>query len=574
MSGRKMKGPKPDPRNPWAPPAAALALMLIVMSSPAATADRAVGKPPLPSGPEQEEARRASEAGSQVCRAARLSSGKIEIDGVLDEPAWLTAQVCTGFTQRAPHDGKPSAEKTFFRILYDDRYIYVGITALDSHPREIVGRMARRDTYIPSDWLGIGFDSYNDRRTAFDFEVNPAGVKIDRFWFDDTNNDRNWNAVWDVGTRIDEDGWTAEFRIPFNQLRYSGNSGATSWGLQVYREINRLNESSFWNRFPRESNQVVSTFGRLEWTEDPPSSRKLELLPYVVGSLDSYGSPGDDPFRQDPVPGGRVGGDLMYGLTSDITLNLTINPDFGQVEQDPSEFNLTAYETYFRERRPFFIEGASIFASPISLGDMDRERLFYSRRIGRRPHVYALDTERFPGDDGYWADSPTFTKILGAAKITGKTAGGWSVGILEAVTDKEEATVMGPEGGEYGVTVEPMTNYTVLSLQKDYNEGRTNLGIIGTGVMRKLPPVDFEDLAGTAFSGGVHFNHRFGNGDYQLMGKLYGSRIDGSEQSILRAQTSPMRYFQRPDADHLGVDSTHTSLSGWTSTIWGGKFGG
>jgi hypothetical protein len=529
----------------------------------------------VPSQQEYDAKIEVSKAQLQTCVASRRVNGGITIDGILDESDWELAPVSTGFIQREPHDGEPSAEKTYFRVLYDDEYIYIGIRALDSQADKIVGRLTRRDNYTPSDWVGIAFDSYDDKRTAFDFMVNPAGVKRDRFWFNDNEHDENWDAVWHVATSVDEEGWTAEFRIPFNQLRYSGNGHTKSWGLQVYREINRLNESSYWNRCPRESHQIVSVFGRLEGMEDLPVTRNLEILPYVVGSVENYGDPGDDPFLQDAITDGRAGGDLMYGLTSDITLNLTLNPDFGQVEQDPSEFNLTAYETYFEERRPFFIEGANIFASSLSLGDMDRERLFYSRRIGRRPQAYALDSHRFGEDtDDYWVQGPEFTTILGAAKITGKTASGWSIGFLNALTDKEEALVKDPGGKEYGIAVEPMTNYAVFSLQKDFNEGRTNFGGIGTTVHRSLPPEDFYFLVDEAYTGGLRFDHRFSNEDYQLIMKAYGSHIRGTEDAILEAQTSPIRYFQRPDADHLSVDSTATSLSGYSGTIWGGKFGG
>ena len=570
-----MKVPKSSSWPGRAPSIAALTFLITAMSPIVPSASPGNSGLPVPSNQEHDEALKTSTAQLQTCVASRRVNGGIAIDGILDEIDWKLAPISTGFIQREPNDGEPSAEKTYFRVLYDDEYIYVGITALDSRPDEIVGRLTRRDNYTPSDWLGIAFDSYDDKRTAFDFLVNPAGVKRDRFWFDDNDHDESWDAVWHVGTSVDENGWTAEFRIPFNQLRYSGNGHTKSWGLQVYREIDRLNEASFWNRCPRESSQIVSVFGRLEGMEDLPDTRNLEILPYVVGSLGSYGDPEGDPYLQDTIKDGRIGGDLMYGITSDITLNLTVNPDFGQVEQDPSEFNLTAYETYFHERRPFFVEGANIFASSLSLGDMDRERLFYSRRIGRRPQAYALDSQRFPEDtDDYWVDGTEFTTILAAAKVTGKTSGGWSIGILDALTDKEEALVMDPQGKEYGIVVEPMTNYAVVSLQKDYNDGRTNIGGIGTGVHRKLPRTDFNFLVDQAYSGGMRFNHRFTNEDYQLTGKLYGSYIKGSEEAILEAQTSPIRYFQRPDAEHLSVDSTLTNLAGWTSTLWGGKFGG
>ena len=530
--------------------------------------------PPHPCDEEYRQALQMSRQRGQVVRARRIAAGAIRIDGRLDEPEWHAAPVATGFTQREPDDGLPASEKTFVRVLYDDQYIYVGVTALDSEPQEITGSLARRDQYTPSDWIGIAFDSYNDRRSAFEFQVNPAGVKRDRTWFNDNECDDNWDAVWDVSTTVGSDGWTAEFRIPFSQLRYSGNGRVSVWGFQAFRQIHRRNEICHWNHLPRGSNQIVSSYGRLEGLESLPLLRNLEILPYAVAGAELYGDPGDDPFRSGPSGNLRLGGDVKYGITSDITLNATVNPDFGQVEQDPSEFNLTAHETYFDEKRPFFIEGAGIFNSSIGIGDDSRERLFYSRRIGRAPQFHPLDSSRWPETGDFWHSTPRFARILGAAKITGRTANGWSIGLLEALTARENAAVEAPGGERYGVAVEPMTNYGVLSIQKDFNAGRSTLGGIATSVNRELPNEDLLDLNSGAYSGGVNFSHRWKDDRYQVMGNLYASHIRGSEQAILRAQTAPLRYYQRPDAGHLGVDSTLTSLSGFTATLMGGKVGG
>jgi len=512
----------------------------------------------------------------RTVRAVRTTNGKIRIDGILDESDWQRAPATTGFIQHMPDEGKPATERTTVQVIYDDEAIYVGIKAFDSQPDKIVGRLCRRDDYTPSDWIHIGFDSYNDKRTGFGFSVNPVSVKQDRIWYNDSEEDDNWDAVWDVATKIDGDGWTAEFSIPFNQLRYSNNGETTSWGFQVAREICRQNEMSLWNPVPRDVNQIVSLFGRLEGMESLPKFRNLEILPYAVGSLDSYGDAEDDPFRNHLVGDQRIGADIKYGITSDVTLNATINPDFGQVEQDPSEFNITAYETYFEERRPFFIEGSNLFQYRLMFGDDSREGLFYSRRIGRSPQLYPLDAEEWEDEDtdDFYEDTPAFTKILGAAKITGRTSNGWSIAILDALTDKEKAEVALPTGERVGVDVEPMTNYFVARAMKDFNDGRSTFGGILTSVARDIPSSDLEWLNRTAFTGGLDFSHRWHNDDYQITAKVMGSHVRGSQEAMLEMQNSSARYYQRPDAPHLGVDSTLTHMSGFASYIWGGKFAG
>ncbi len=511
----------------------------------------------------------------KVIRAIRTTNGHVKIDGHLDESDWKRTPAASGFIQNEPHDGEPATERTDVWIIYDDEAIYVGIKAYDSKPDQITGRLTRRDGHTPSDWIHIGFDSYNDKRTAFGFSVNPVGVKQDRIWYNDTEEDENWNAVWDVATSIENDGWTAEFRIPFSQLRYSNNGKGNSWGFNVGREILRNNETSLWNPVPRDCNQLVSRFGRLEGIDDLPQARHLEILPYVVGKVDVYGDPDEaDPFRNDAVWDPRLGADAKYRLTSNLTLDMTINPDFGQVEQDPSEFNLTAFETYFEERRPFFIEGANLFQYRLMFGDDNIEQLFYSRRVGRRPQFYALDSGRWENTDDFYENTPLFTKILGAAKVTGRTAGGWSIAVMDALTDKEKATVASPDGNRHGIIVEPMTNYFVGRTQKDFNNGRSTFGGIVTHVLRDIPTEDFQYLNRTALTGGIDFSHRWHNDDYSITANFMGSHIRGSEEAMLEAQTSSARYYQRPDAPHLSVDSTLTHMEGFAMNFWGGKFTG
>jgi hypothetical protein len=516
----------------------------------------------------------AATAEIKTAKAVRTANGGIKVDGVLDESDWSRAPLCEGFIQQEPYDGRPATERTTVRVVYDDTRVYVGIKAYDSEPGKIAAHLTRRDEDSPSDWIYIGFDSYDDKRSGFVFGVNAAGTKQDIFFFNDTEEDGNWNAVWDVGTRIDADGWTAEFAIPFSQLRFANNCETHSWGFQAARVISRKTESSFLSPVPMKADQFVSLFGRLEGIERIPSPSRLELLPYTLASAESYAEAGDDPFKQGTQFDGSIGGDLKYRLTTDVTADMTINPDFGQVEQDPSEVNLSAYESYFAEKRPFFMEGAGIFQYRLMFGDDNSERLFYSRRIGRAPQLSALDSERFVDTEGFYEDTPQYTTILGAAKVTGKTASGVSIGVLEALTDKEEATVEIPGGERLGVAVEPMTNYLVARAQKDYNDGRSTLGGIVTNVTRDLEGGDFDGLMKTAVTGGVDFSHRWHNDEYFINGRLLGSYLEGSEEAVAAAQTSSARYYQRPDADYVEYDPTRTSLGGYGTVFDGGRTGG
>ncbi|MBN2070065.1 MAG: carbohydrate binding family 9 domain-containing protein [Candidatus Krumholzibacteriota bacterium] len=513
--------------------------------------------------------------------AVRITNGGIKVDGFLDEHDWKRAPEAGDFIQRAPNDGEPSTEKTSVRLVYDDICIFVGVRAYDSQPDAIRGLLSRRDEDSPSDWIYLAFDSYNDKRTAFEFSVNPAGVQRDAFWSNGEERDENWDAVWDVAISTDEKGWIAEFCIPFSQLRYASNGHTSSWGFQAVRTISRINEDSYWNPVPQDISHIISRFGRLEGLVDLPASKRLEILPYLVTGANIYGDSEGDPFRdggwgsgEGENPDYRIGLDLQYGLTSDLTLNMSINPDFGQVEQDPSEFNLTAYETYFDEKRPFFVEGANIFNYTIGFGDMDRERVFYSRRIGRSPHLDTEDAERLYGVDDYWESRPSFTKILGAAKMTGRTSNGWSVGILEAVTDKEESIVQIPGEKRFAVTVEPVTNYTVARARREFNNGRSSIGGILTNVYRDIENDDLDYLHSTAITSGIDMEHRWHDDEYSIIAKFIGSHISGSRESMINAQESSVRYYQRPDADHLGVDPDITHMEGFSSTLWGGKFAG
>ncbi|MEJ2217313.1 MAG: DUF5916 domain-containing protein [Gemmatimonadota bacterium] len=497
--------------------------------------------------------------------AVRLDGATIHVDGRLDDPAWQTAKPATNFIQTQPDPGAPATQRTEARVLYSNDAIYVGVRMYDTHPDSIVAQLARRDDDIYSDWVYVAIDSYNDKRTAFTFALNPRGVKLDLLLHDDTQDDGSWDAVWDGAAAIDSLGWTAEFRIPLSQLRFSNsnnngnsNSGGQVWGIDFMRVIARNNEQAFWAPVPADNSALVSRFGKLRGIHDLKPPRHLEIMPYTVGSATTSPSDPGNPFHRSVDPFGSAGADIKAGVTSDLTLTATLNPDFGQVEADPSVVNLTAFETFFPEKRPFFVEGSDIFRFSIGLGDGDlgNESLFYSRRIGRRPQGEA---------DGDFVDVPDATTILGAAKLSGKTAGGWSIGVLDAVTNKEYARTFNEASGlESRVPVEPLTNYAMGRVIKDFRQGQSAIGAVFTAVDRSLPGVSsLSFLRSSAYTGGFDVRHRFHSGTYEFAGSFVGSTVFGSREAIDSVQTSPVHYFQRADASHLRYDSTRTSLSGF-----------
>ncbi|HEX8692678.1 MAG TPA: DUF5916 domain-containing protein [Longimicrobium sp.] len=484
--------------------------------------------------------------------------GAPTLDGKLDDPVWAAADSIGGFIQRDPDEGQPAKFPTVTRVAFDHSAVYVGVRAFDPEPRKIVAQLTRRDEDSSSDWLLVAFDSRHDLRTAYVFTVNPAGVKRDFTIVDGQNDDVGWDAVWDVAVERDEHGWTAEFRIPLSALRFSpGGDGV--WGFEVARVVQRANEQSFWAPLRRDDSRVVARFGELHGMTGLPSPRRLELLPYMLSGVTRAPGDGADPFYSASDWRGSAGMDVKYGVTSDLTLDATVNPDFGQVEADPSQVNLTQYETFFPEKRPFFTEGADIFRFGIGLGDGDggNESLFYSRRIGRAPH-YGVDAE--------FADVPGETNILSAAKLSGRVGRGWSVGALGALTAQERARGIDDAGGRFSQVVEPLTGFGMLRGRRDANGGRTQYGFVGTGVFRRLDGTGIEDLPGTALAGGVDASHRWGNDAWIASGYLLGSTVRGSEAAIVGLQQSPARYFQRPDAGHVRLDSAATSLSGFAAS--------
>jgi hypothetical protein len=479
--------------------------------------------------------------------AMRAAPGAPQLDGRLDDEAWRTAPMISDFTQRDPDEGEPGTERTEARVLYTNDALYVGVRAYDSRAYEISGRLTRRDDWSPSDWIGVMIDSYYDRRTAFYFMVNAAGVKRDIYMFNDNNDDDSWNAVWDVATSRDSEGWTAEFRIPFSQLRFSANQ--EQFGFNVYRRINRLNEEQYWRMPPKDQSGMVSQFGDLVGLQGVEPPRRIEVLPYV--SATGTRAPGEDgnPFLTGRDQSVAAGADFTVGLTSNFTLQGTVNPDFGQVEADPAVVNLSAFETFFPERRPFFLEGLDMFQ--FDLGD---GQAFYTRRIGRRPQGGA-------DPRGGYAETVQQTTILGAAKLTGKTSDGWTLGFTGALTAEEKARAVDSLGNEFHDPVEPRTWYGVARVARDFRNGKTQVGLFGTGMHRALTD-NLHWLRSDAYTAGLDVNHRFSSDRYSISGFVAGSHVRGSTDAIDITQQSSARYFQRPDNDYVTYDPNRTTLGG------------
>ena len=496
----------------------------------------------------------------RMARAVRRD-GEIILDGKLDEPAWRKAPVISGFTQSYPKPGAAPTYPTEAWVLYDDAAIYVGVRMTDARPDSIASQLARRDASgIYSDWMHVIIDSYHDRRTAFRFSVNPRGVKKDVYTFNDFNEDLNWDAIWEVATRVDSAGWVAEYRIPLSQLRFGSSIPGEDriWGLHLMRDIARTNERDSWSPWTPQSSGFISAEGDLGGLTNVPSPRRFELVPYASTKLTR--APGDraDPFFHATDTKPSVGADLKYGLTSGLTLTATVNPDFGQVEVDPSVVNLSAFETFFPEKRPFFLEGSDVlsFGQVYLNNDYGSQNYFYSRRIGRQP-------QRYGGGAGVsFVDQPEQTTIAAAAKVTGKT-GPWTVGVLDAVTPEEHARIVTTAGDRSTTAVEPLTNYFAGRLKRDFRSGGTVVGAMLTSTVRDLSDPVFKGiLRSNAKFGGVDFEHDMQKRKYILSGFLAGSDVTGNPAAIASTQLNSSHYYQRPDAQYLDFDPNRTSLTG------------
>ena len=491
-----------------------------------------------------------------------------EIDGAFNDEAWQDGTWDGDFTQYYPYADRPPTQQTEFRVAFDDMNLYVAVKAFDSAPDSITTRMSRRD-YSDGDLVFIIFDSYHDLRSGFTFGVSSAGARFDHTSSNNWDSqDASWDPIWQARTMIHDWGWGAEIKIPFTQLRFKKNAEDV-WGFDVARLLFRKEEVSYWHPIPRTAPGQIQALGELDGLQGIEPRKQLDLTPYAVSSVKTYEPEEGNPYADGTDPGFNVGLDGKIGVTNNLTLDFTLNPDFGQVEADPSEVNLTAYETFFQEKRPFFIEGASITSFNVGLGDGDvgNDNLFYSRRIGRKPH-------REPDlADNEYARVPIFTRILGATKLTGKTENGLSIGIVEALTSDTRAKIDN-NGEERQETVEPLTNYSLARLQKDFNQGMTIIGGAVTNTIRKLDGTDLDDLHKNATTAGLDFTQYFKERYYSVDASLYLSNVQGTAEAISNTQLSSARYFQRPDADYLIYDSTLTSLSGLGGKLEFGRLGG
>jgi hypothetical protein len=500
---------------------------------------------------------------SPDARAVRLQE-EVHLDGKLHEAVWRTAPPATDFRQNQPQEGQPATQRTEVRFAFDGAALYVGARMFeDSGARGVRTLLARRDADFSSDYLQVIFDTYHDHIGRLFFLVNPSGVKQDANGLGG-GGDPSWDPVWEVKTDIDSLGWTVEMRIPFSQLRFPSTSAEQTWGMQIWRQDNRLNELSQWSFWGLEETGGAPRFGHLHGLVITSAPGRAELLPYVVGR--SSNVPGDvaDPFYDPHAFDGRVGLDARVLLTSNLTLNATVNPDFGQVEVDPAVVNLTDVETTFDEKRPFFVEGAGYFGlgffNCFFCSNVSPMNLLSTRRIGRAPQLGAIRDDTVD----LYADQPESATILGAAKLTGRTPSGWSIGALDAVTRRERATVARKDSTRVSYMVEPPTNYFVSRIQKDLRGGATQLRIMGTSVYRDLSndPLALASLShhseALGFGTEMWFSHR----NYRLLAQAAGTQVSGDQVAMLGIQTSPLHYLQRPDRDHP-IDSSRTSLRGF-----------
>jgi len=481
---------------------------------------------------------------------AARRTGPITLDGKLDEPDWQAARPATDFRQAQPHEGEPATQRTEVRFLFDDDYLYIGARMFDTDGAAgIRTRLVRRDAGFNSDYVEIIFDTFHDHLGRVDFMTNPSGSKEDSYGPNGSNLDNSWDAVWDVKTRVDSLGWTAEFRIPLSQLRYPTTDSTETWGLQVWRQENRLNELSQWAFWHLNETGGPAKFGHLEGLRLTRAPGRAEFLPYVVGrsTNDPTIGPGD-PFARSRAYDARFGGDFKYLVSSSLTLNGTINPDFGQVEVDPAVVNLSAFETYFQEKRPFFVEGNGLFDfgnfNCFSCSNASSVGLFYPRRIGRAPQGAG---NAYDAAAGGFAKVPDNTTILGAAKLTGSLAKGWTLATLDAATSRETASIQDSTGARSRLEVEPFTNYFVGRISHDL-PGGSYIRAMGTSVVRNIQdPTLRTQLNTRSEAGGVETDLWWGKRTYRVMANATMTSVSGSRAAILRIEDASARYFQRPD---------------------------
>jgi Domain of unknown function (DUF5916)/Carbohydrate family 9 binding domain-like len=486
------------------------------------------------------------------------------IDGRLIDECWALASPASEFTQLDPDEGKPATEQTEVRFVYDDDALYVGIRLFDREPQRVVRRLSTRDSDADADRVTLYLDPMHDRLTGAIFRVSAANVQKDAILYNDSWQDTSWDAVWQSQVASDDQGWTVEMRIPLSQLRFPRADHQT-WGVNVERFIQRKNEYAWLEMVPKNQTGIASRMLNLAGFDGLSPTRHLELLPYTAARQEFITPAAGSPFNDGARAFGAAGLDLKWGVTSNLTVNATANPDFGQVEVDPAVVNLTAFETFFPEKRAFFLEGAQILNNFGQGGsnnfwgfNRSEPQIFYSRRIGRAPQIK-------PTAD--FIDAPTATTILGATKLTGKTSGGWSIGFLEAVTNREEARTRTGVATSNTV-VEPVTNYSVTRIQREFGR-RLGLGFVTTAVNRKLDTPDLQSAltSGAYVVGTDAYVFLDSKRDWVLTGRVAGSRVEGSADVVTKLQTAAQRYYQRPDAPHVHQDPLRTSLSGVNGSI-------
>jgi hypothetical protein len=478
----------------------------------------------------------------RVYNITRLSGPAPVIDGRLDDACWTGADGWSGgFTQLTPQYGAPPTFPTEIKILFDDRNVYVAMRAPDAPIAQRSRQAGDRDTFT-GDIMGVNFDSYHDQRTGFEFDLTASGQKLDVRLMNNSW-DTTWNAVWDGKVAHEAGRWTAEFLIPLSQLRYDPRN--TVWGLHAWRWIDRLKEESDWNLLANDDSGFVKSFGELHGLTGLRPARRIELVPYSSIRVETRA----EGRGETKIRGGL---DAKVGLTSDITLDASLLPDFGQVEADPAVMNLTAFETFLTEKRPLFLEGKDIFDFPF-----EDDVMFYSRRIGQPP------ADRPPG---VVEQNPESTTLLGALKVSGKTGGGFSFGLLTAMTDREEVRVVDSLGARQ-VVVAPRAAQLVLRAQQDFRSGDTMLGGIITQVRRDMPSDDTAALmARQATTAGADLTHYWAGREFFVRVVAAGSEVRGDARAISRLQLSSARYFQRPIDGRSDYDPTREALAG--SGLW------
>jgi len=477
--------------------------------------------------------------------ATRITS-KPRIDGKLNDECWSHGVWAGDFIQQQPLQAKAPSQRTEIKVLYDDDNLYFAAKCYDKDPEKIRPILGRRDV-LAGDIIGVALDSYHDKRTAYEFNVTAAGQKIDLAHLGAYQWDFNWNAVWEGRSTVGDSLWTVEMRIPFSQIRFTKQDNQV-WGMHIWRWIDRLQEESEWKLIPVDAPAMVYLFGELRGIEGISHKKNFEIMPYASAKFVPNSSP-EKSFK------GGIGLDGKIGITSNFTIDYTINPDFGQVEADPSVLNLTSFETFYEEKRPFFLEGSSIL--DFKMGD---DLLFYSRRIGHAPSFTP------EGGPGQTVSMPENTTILSALKLTGKTTKGLSVGVVQSFTARENSTIYSVNS-EKKVAVEPFGSFIVGRLKQELNKGNTVIGGMFTSTIRNIRDPQLDFLPSSSYTGGLDMEHNWKNRKYFFDFTGFFSQVKGSKAAITQLQESTAHYFQREDAPHLSFDTSRTDLSGF-----GGKF--